>query len=185
MLIHLVQEIDHHDNVPDPRTVAPRDPCADDLSELVEDLSFRYEWFGYPTIETRILQHAFANGIEGLPTGRTANLWTAAEMAAATAACERYVREHPLDPPPFPPRQPRPYDADATADDVAAFARACESLRLVPEDVLVLALHTLCAADVPAMPCALHTLGLVFADIESHGNVRDPVAATGPPAVVH
>ncbi len=237
MLVHLVQEIDHHGNVPDPRTVAPRDPGADgeipdppppwshvpgrplprsddtvpifrhdvhpepafdcvdpddpalpridDWAELVDDLSFRYGWFGYPAIETRILQHAFVDGTEGLPASRTVNDWSADEMAAATGACERYVRDHPNDPPPFPPRHPQPYDADATAAEIAAFARTCESLRLVPEDVLVLALHSLCATDAPAMPDALRILGLVLADIEIHGNVRDPVAAPEDSPVVH
>ncbi|MCY3812133.1 MAG: hypothetical protein OXH15_10090 [Gammaproteobacteria bacterium] len=231
---HLIAEIEHHGNVPDPRTLPIRDPAADgeipdppppwsyvpdrpppasdaavphfrrhpnpnpafgyldpddpawertdDWIALVEDLSFRYGWFGYPDIETRILLYAFAEGAEGLPDSRSVNHWTAEQMAAATAACERYVRDRPRAPLPFPPRDLRPYDADATATEIAAFARACEALRLVPEDVLLLALHTLCAADAPNMPRALRTLGLVVADIEIHGNVRDPVAA---PAVVH
>ena len=110
-------------------------------------------------------------------------------MAVARACCEQYYRRHPDDLPPFPPRDARPYDAHASAADIAAFVRACEKLRLVPEDVLVLALHSLCAADAPAMPGALRTLGLVFADIEIHGNVRDPTGTVlntpADPAVVH
>ena len=240
ILNHLIDEIEHHGNLPDPRTIPPGDPdprtaipdrpppwnCVPgrppafdrrvpefreaaegsphfdgihldhpeserlyDWLEFVDELAFRYDWRGYPTVEARILQHAFAEGVRGLPDGLVVARWTRAEMAAARACCERHLRRHPDDLPPFPPRDPRPYDTDAGAANVAAFARACENLRLVPEDVLVLALHSLCAADAPAIPGALRTLGLVLADIEIHGNVRDPGGgvpnATADSAVVH
>ena len=118
ILTHLVDEIEHHGNLPDPRTIPPREPdpytdIADppppwncvpgrphaidrrepqfrqtgdgsphfdgihldhpeseriyDWLEFCDELAFRYDWCGYPTVEARILQHAFAEGAQGLP----------------------------------------------------------------------------------------------------------------------
>lgn len=112
---------------------------------LCDRLAVHYRWYGYPTAETRILLAAEGPAADALPDDPWDHGgWSARNAAAARACCERYLRTDPDCLPPLAQRGLRYYDSLATPSTIAAFATACEELRLNPEDAIVLALHSLC-----------------------------------------
>ena len=164
-----------------PAATNGRQALVDRWLALRRDLDRHYGIHAYPFAVDRILNHARARGGRGAPRSvLTFEHWSAAEIEAAIARCERHRRRHPRSLPDPPPRQSLDWVRRIDAETVAAFHDLALNSELTPDHVLAVAVHDLLSHCLADHCLVLEALDQLLREIQFHGTVPDPAAAPRP-----
>ena len=153
---------------------------ADRWRALRRDLDRHYGIRAYPFAADRILNHARARGEPGAPRcGPIFEHWSAAEIEAAIARCERHRRRHPRTLPEPPPRRPLEWVRRIEPETLCDFLELATTMELPPDHLVAIAVHDLLAHDLADHCLVLDKLEELRREIEVHGNLPDPVTVPG------